>query len=110
MFTIWWVGFLASALLVLYGLLHFPPYKRHQDWPKERRVFAAKMFYRLVWQEGLLFLALSFMLMRSTIRMSTTGQYVILGVMLVVMACAILLIDIPVMRAVAEEFGEDTEK
>lgn len=107
MFYIWWPGFLAGLIVFVYGLVHFPPYKRHQDWPEERRAFAAKMFYRLVWQEGLLFVALSFMLMRSTRMMSTTGQYVVLGVMLVVMAAAILYIDIPVSRAVEEEFGED---
>ena len=107
MISIWWVGFLAAAVLVIYGLLHFPPYKRHQDWPEEKRACAEKAFYRLVWQEGLLFAALCFMLMRSTVRMSVTAQYVILGMMLVVMAAAILLIDIPVCRAVAEEFGEE---
>lgn len=107
MFYIWWPGFLAGLIVFAYGLVRFPPYKRHQDWPEERRAFAAKMFYRLVWQEGLLFGALSFMLMRSTRMMSTTGQYVVLGVMLVVMAAAILYIDIPVSRAVEEEFGED---
>ena len=107
MMIVWWPGFLASLLLFFYGLVHFPPYKKHTDWPEEKRVFAKKTFYRLVWQMGLLFAALCFMLMRSTRMMSTTGQYIVLGVVLVVMAAAILFIDIPVSRAVAEEFGED---
>ena len=106
MFSIWWIGFIFSAVMVVFGLLHFPPYKRHSDWAGERRDFAAKTFYRLMWQEGLLFAALTFMLMRSTVRMSTTGQYVILGVMLVILAAAILLLDIPVTKAVEEKFGE----
>ena len=110
MFFIWWPGFLASALLVVYGLVHFPPYKKHKDWPEKCRFFAAKTFYRLVWQEGLLFAALTFMLMRSTVRMNTTGQYVIMGIMFVVMAVAILLIDIPVTHAVEEKFGEEAER
>ena len=106
MFSIWWIGFFAAAVMVIFGLLHFPPYKRHPEWQGERRDFAAKTFYRLMWQEGLLFAALTFMLMRSTVRMSTTGQYVILGVMLVILAAAILLLDIPVTKAVEEKFGE----
>ena len=106
MFSIWWIGLFAAAIMVIYGLLHFPPYKRHQDWPEERRNFAAKTFYRLVWQEGLLFAALTFMLMRSTVRMSARGQTVIVGVLLMVMIVSILLLDIPVTNAVKEKFGE----
>ena len=106
MFPIWWIGFAPAVVMVVFGLLHFPPYKRHPEWVGERRDFAAKTSYRLVWQEGLLFAALTFMLMRSTVRMSTTGQYVILGVMLVILAAAILLLDIPVTKAVEEKFGE----
>ena len=106
MISIWWIGFLAAAVMVIDGLIHFPPYKRHQDWPEERRDYAKATFYRLVWQEGLLFAALTFMLMRSTVRMSTTGQYVILGVMLVLLVVAVLLLDIPVTHAVEEKFGE----
>ena len=92
--------------MVIFGLLHFPPYKRHPEWLGERRDFAAKTFYRLVWQEGLLFAALCFMLMRSTVRMSTMGQTVIVGVLLMVMIVSILLLDIPVTNAVKEKFGE----
>lgn len=110
MLSIWWIGFLTAAIMVLYGLLHFPPYKRHQDWPEERRAFAARTFYRLVWQEGLLFAALTFMLMRSTVRMSVTGQYVLLGILLVLLAAAVLFLDIPVRHAVEQEFGEDTDE
>lgn len=106
MVSIWWIGFLAAAVMVVFGLLHFPPYKRHPEWVGERRDFAAKTFYRLVWQEGLLFAALTFMLMRSTVRMDSKGQCVILGVLLVIMAAAILLLDIPVTNAVEEKFGE----
>ena len=106
MVSIWWIGFLAAAVMVVFGLLHFPPYKRHPEWVGERRDFAAKTFYRLVWQEGLLFAALTFMLMRSTVRMDSKGQCVIMGVLLVVMAAAIMLLDIPVTNAVEEKFGE----
>ena len=106
MVSIWWIGFLAAAVMVVFGLLHFPPYKRHPEWVGERRDFAAKTFYRLIWQEGLLFAALTFMLMRSTVRMDSKGQCVILGVLLVIMAAAILLLDIPVTNAVEEKFGE----
>lgn len=109
MFIIWWPGFLAAGIVFLYGLVHFPPYKKHTDWPEEKRIFAEKTFYRLTWQLGLLFAALCFMLMRSTRMMGSAGQYVVLGVLLVVMAVAILFIDIPVSRAVEEEFGEDGE-
>ena len=109
MLSIWWIGFLAAAIMVIYGLLHFPPYKRHQDRPEERRAFAAQTFYRLVWQEGLLFAALTFMLMRSTIRMSVTGQYVMLGILLVLLAAALLFLDSPVRHAVEQEFGESDE-
>ena len=106
MFSIWWIGFAPAAVMVVFGLLHFPPYKRHPEWVGERHDFAEKMFFRLMWQEGLLFAALTFMLMRSTVRMSTTGQTVILGVLLVVLVAAILLLDIPVTNAVKEKFGE----
>ena len=106
MFSIWWIGLFAAAVMVVFGLLHFPPYKRHPEWLGERRDFAAKTFYRLVWQEGLLFAALCFMLMRSTVRMSARGQTVIVGVLLMVMIVSILLLDIPVTNAVKEKFGE----
>ena len=107
MFPIWWLGFVPAVVMVVFGLLHFPPYKRHPEWVGERRNFAAKTSYRLVWQEGLLFAALTFMLMRSTVRMSARGQTVIVGVLLVVMIVSILLLDIPVTNAVKEKFGEE---
>ena len=106
MFSVWWIGFIFAAVMVVFGLLYFPPYKRHAEWVGERRVFAAKTFYRLLWQEGLLFAALTFMLMRSTVRMSVRGQTVIVGVLLVLMIVSILLLDIPVTHAVEEKFGE----
>lgn len=107
MFYIWWPGFCAAAVLVICGLIRFPKYKKHPEWPQERCAFAEKTFHRLVWQEGVLFGALSFMLMRSTRLMSVTGQYILLGAMLVVMAGAILLMEVPVCHAVEEKFGED---
>ncbi|MBQ0037224.1 MAG: hypothetical protein KBS74_00980 [Clostridiales bacterium] len=110
MFYIWWPGFLAALLVFFCGLVHLPPYKKHTDWPAEKQSCAAKAFYRLLWQMGLLFAALCFMLMRSTRMMSTTGQYILLGVLLVVMAAAVLFIDVPVRNAVEQEFdGEDAE-
>ena len=107
MFSIWWLGFIPAVVYILGGVLHLPKHFRwYENDAPEKREYAYQLTWRYCWQFGLLFAALSFMLMRSTIRMASTGQYILLGVLLVVEIAAVWFLYIPVKREVEEKFGE----
>ena len=107
MISIWWFGFLPALVYLMAGLLHLPKkFPRYETYDEEKYRFAKEQTWRYQWQFGLLFAALCFMLMRSTIRMGVMGQYVLLGVLLVVEIAAALFLYIPVEHAVEEKFGE----
>lgn len=107
MIMIWWPGFIASVVYLAAGLLHLPKrFPRYEKYDEARKEFAKEQSWRYFWQFGLLFAALCFMLMRSTIRMAVLGQEIILGVLIVVEIAAVLFLYIPVEHAVEEKFGE----
>lgn len=111
MFSVWWPGFVPAVIYVAAGLLHLPrKYKHSEKYNEEQYDYACKTAWRYIWQFGLLFVALAFMLMRSTRLMTNMGQQIILGALLVVEIAAIWFLYIPVERAVEEEFGEETEE
>lgn len=96
---------MASLAMFACGVLRFPTYHCHKNWTEECCRYANEVLHRLLWQEGLLFAALGFMLMRSARLMNAVGQYVLLGVCFLLMTLAVMLIHIPVDRAVTEKFG-----
>ena len=111
MLSVWWPGFVPAVIYVVAGLLHLPrKYKHSEKYNEEQYDFACKTAWRYTWQFGLLFVALNFMLMRSTRLMANMGQLIILGVLLVVEIAAIWFLYVPVERAVKEKFGEDADK
>ncbi len=114
-FSIWWLGFVPAVAYVVCGLLRLPRkltrYKKLFDEQNEEICdYACKVAWRYIWQFGLLFVALTFMLMRSTRLMDEIGQMIILGVLLVMEIAAMCFLYIPVTRAVNEKFGEDADK
>ncbi|MDO4810427.1 MAG: hypothetical protein Q3985_00655 [Eubacteriales bacterium] len=111
MFSVWWPGFVPAVIYVVAGLLHLPrKYKRSEKYNEEQYDYACKLSWRHTWQFGLMFVALNFMLMRSTRLMAETGQMILLGALLVAEIAAIWFLYIPVDRAVKEKFGEDEDE
>lgn len=111
----WYLGFAPAIVYIVGGLLRMPRklsgYKKlFEEQDEEKCDYACKVAWRYIWQFGLLFVALTFMLMRSTRLMDEMGQMIILGVLLVVEIAAMCFLYIPVERAVKEKFGEDTDE
>lgn len=107
----WCLGFVPAVIYIICGFLRLPrKYKRYAKYEGEQYAFACKTAWRYTWQFGLLFVALNFMLMRSTRLMANMGQMIILGALLVIEIAAIWFLYIPVERAVEEKFGEEIEK
>ena len=108
----WYLGFTTAAVFIVFGIFRLPRKmpRYAKKYEGEKYDFACKTAWRYMWQFGLLFLALNFMLMRSTRLMAELGQTIILGALLVVEFAAVKFLHIPVERAMAEKFGEDTEE
>lgn len=107
----WYLGFAPAIVYIVGGLLRLPRRcPRFDKYDGEKYDYACKLSWRYSWQLGLLFTALTFMLMRSVRLMTEMGQMIILGILLVVEIAAMWFSYIPVERAVKEKFGEDTDE
>ncbi|MEA5143736.1 MAG: SdpI family protein [Oscillibacter sp.] len=117
MFIYWWSTFLIPLLMVLLGLLfsRFPP-KKINGWAgyrtsrsmksQEAWDFANAMAARLMWQTGLAYGTLAFLLMRSFRRMSAGGQGILSVVFELIEVAGLVLLILPVERALKENFDE----
>lgn len=113
MFLIWWPSFLPPVLMVLAGLLgRFLPGRKYRSpagpLPPERQDFADRLLLKLLWQFGLAFAALAFMVMRSLRLMAEGPQRILLAVMLLVELIGLVALVLPIERSLRANFdGED---
>lgn len=110
---VWWPTFLLPALMVLAGLLgRFLPGRKYRSpagaLSQERQRFADELLLKLLWQVGLTFAVLSFMVMRSVCLMEQDAQQIVAYVLLGVELIGAVALVLPVERSLKAHFdGED---
>ena len=113
MFHIWWPTFIVPVLMILGGLLgrhipglHYPSPKGKLE--EKRQRFADEQLYHMLWQFGFAFAALAFMVMCSVRLMPEGGQQWMVYGALVLEVLGVLLMALPIERAMQTEFDEET--
>ena len=81
MFSIWWPAYVFPCIMVLCGLAgRLLPGRKYRSplgpLTKERQEFADRLLLKLLWQFGLAFAALSFMIMRSLLYIAIILQII----------------------------------
>ena len=115
MFSIWWPAYIAPGLMVLAGfagrLLPGRKYRSPQGpLAPERQKFADALLLKLLWQFGLAFAALSFMIMRSVRLMGSGGQQILLYIAIILQIIGAFALILPVERNMKAYFDEQEDE
>lgn len=115
MILIWWPSFLLPLLMVLAGLLgRFLPGRKYRSprglLPPEQQDFADALLLKLLWQFGLTFAALAFMIMRSLRLMAEGPQRILLLVLLLVELIGAVAILLPIERSLQASFQPEEDE
>ncbi len=115
MFYIWWPAYIAPGLMVLAGfagrLLPGRKYRSPQGpLAPERQKFADALLLKLLWQFGLAFAALSFMIMRSVRLMGSSGQQILLYIAIILQIIGAFALILPVERNMKAYFDEQEDE
>lgn len=77
---------------------------------KERQEFADRLLLKLLWQFGLAFAALSFMIMRSVRLMGSSGQQILLYIAIILQIIGAFALILPVERNMKAYFDEQEDE
>ena len=115
MLTIWWPAFLVPVLMTLGGLLgRWLPMIRYRSvkgaLSEAKQRFADNQLRHMLWQFGLAFLALCFMVMNSVRLMSVDLQRWLLYAAIVLEVLGVLLMALPIEKALQTQFDETEDK
>ena len=111
MIHIWWPAFIVPVLMILGGLLPGLHYRSPGGaLDEERQRFADRQMRHMLWQFGLAFAALSFMVMQS-VRLLPEGlqQWLLYGAV-AMEVLGVLLMTLPIERALKEQFDEESDE
>lgn len=114
MIHIWWPAFIVPVLMIIGGLLgrHIPGlhYRSpREELTEERQRFADNQLFHTLWQFGFAFAALAFMTMGSVRLMPENGQRWLLYGAVILEVLGVLLMALPIERALQTEFEEETQ-
>ena len=114
MIPIWWPAFIVPVLMIIGGLLgrYIPGLRYRSPGGKltdEKQRFADNQLFHMLWQFGFAFAALAFMVMCSVRLMSENGQHWLLYGAVVLEVLGVLLMALPIERALQAEFEEETQ-
>ena len=115
MLTIWWPAFLLPALMTLSGLLgRWLPMIRYRSFKgalsEAKQQFADNQLRHMLWQFGLAFAALSFMVMNSVRLMPVDLQRWLLYGAVVLELLGVLMMAVPIEKALQSQFDETEDK
>ena len=111
MIHIWWPAFIVPVLMVLCGLLPFVHYRSPGGTlDEERQRFADNQLHHMLWQFGLAFMAIAFMVMQSVRLMPDLLQQWLVYGAVVLEVLGVLLMAMPIERAIKTQFGEDCDE
>lgn len=111
MIHLWWPAFVVPVLMILGGLLPGLHYRSPGGTlDEERQRFADGQLHRMLWQFGLAFAALSFMVMQS-VRLLPMGlqQWLLYGAV-VLEVLGVLLMALPIERMLKAQFDEESDE
>ena len=111
MIHLWWPAFVVPVLMILGGLLPGLHYRSPGGaLDEERQRFADGQLHRMLWQFGLAFAALSFMVMQS-VRLLPMGlqQWLLYGAV-VLEVLGVLLMVLPIERMLKAQFDEESDE
>ena len=112
---IWWPAYIAPGLMVLAGFAgRLLPGRKYRS-PRgslapERQKFADALLLKLLWQFGLAFAALSFMIMRSVRLMGSSGQQNLLYIAIILQIIGAFALILPVERNMKAYFDEQEDE
>lgn len=78
--------------------------------PEEQQKFADGLFLKLLRQSGLVFAALSFMIMRSVRLMASTGQQILLYIAVILQIVGAVALILPVERNLKAYFDDQEDE
>lgn len=115
MFSLWWPTFIVPVLMVLCGLVGNKISGFHYRSPsgplsEARQQFADRQLLHMLRQFGAAYAALAFMIMRSVRLLADGVQHWLLYGAVLLEIVGVLLLIVPVERALKVEFQEDTDK
>lgn len=115
MFYIWWPAYIAPGLMVLAGFAgQLLPGRKYRSprgpLPEEQQKFADGLFLKLLRQSGLVFIALSFMIMRSVRLMASTGQQILLYIAVILQIVGAVALILPVERNMKAYFDDQEDE
>lgn len=115
MFSIWWPAYVFPCIMVLCGLAgRLLPGRKYRSplgpLTKERQEFADRLLLKLLWQFGLAFAALSFMIMRSVRLMGSSGQQILLYIAIILQIIGAFALILPVERNMKAYFNEQEDE
>lgn len=110
MIWIWWSGFVVPVCMVLGGVcwkaIKRLPYRRKEELTAEQLRFARDTFCRTLWQIGLAWAALTFMVMRSVRLLDVLPQEIMTAAVLLLQLLSTKLVEPAVRRALTDKFGD----
>ena len=108
---IWWPAFIVPVLMILGGLLPGLHYRSPGGaLDEERQRFADGQMRRMLWQFGLVFAALSFMVMQSVRLLPEELQQWLLYGAVVLEVLGVLLMALPIERMIQTQFDEESDE
>lgn len=115
MFSIWWPAYIFPCIMVLCSLVgRLLPGRKYRSplgpLTKERQEFADDLLLKLLWQFGLAFAALSFMVMRSVRLMGSSGQQILLYIAIILQILGAFALILPVERNMNAYFDEQEDE
>ncbi|MBR5218059.1 MAG: hypothetical protein IKV68_06855 [Oscillospiraceae bacterium] len=115
MFISWWIAYIIPTMMVLAGLLgaHIPFITYRSPFGKldeERQKFADSQLHHMLWQFGLVFVSLVFMVIRTVQIVPLTVQRWLLYGVVLLEVLGVLLMVIPIEKAIRTHFEEDNEE
>ncbi len=112
MLFIWWPAFIVPVLMVLAGLLgrYIPGFRYRSPngrLNQERQEFADRQLFHMLWQIGIAFAALVFMVMRSVCLLPETVQKWLLYGAFALEVLGVVLMVLPIERALQAQFEDE---
>lgn len=109
MFWFWWIAYVVPLLMVIAGCTGIRYRSPRRVLTEEQRSFANGQLRHMLWQFGLVFAAMAFMVMRS-VRLVPLGvqRWIAYGVVFLEIL-GVLLTVIPMERAISAQFGEQND-
>lgn len=107
MYLFWWIAYIVPLLMILAGCVGVRYRSPQRKLTEEQQAFANRQLRHMLWQFGMVFAALAFMVMR-TVRLVPLGiqHWIAYGIVFLEIL-GVLLTVIPMERAIRAQFDDE---